>query len=110
MPYVTQHHVSHNGRDYEPGEEIAFEDKDAAAREALLDCKAIREVEGRPAKAPAAEKALADMTKAELEAVVLAEIGTALTNVTKAELVAAIEAKRVQAAADAAADGGDAKE
>lgn len=51
MPYVTNHHVSHNGRDYAPDEEITFEDKDAAAREALLDCKAIREVEGRPAKA-----------------------------------------------------------
>lgn len=60
MPYITNHNVSHNGRDYAPDEDIAFEDKDAAARDALLDCKAIREVEGRGGKAAKAAKAETD--------------------------------------------------
>lgn len=119
MPFIANHNVSHNGRDYAPDEEVKFKDTEAdtAARETLLGCRAIREEAGK-AKADKAEKAetgdkpLASLTKAELEAIVLAEVGTALTNVNKAELVAAIEAKRAQAAADAAAagEGDDTKE
>lgn len=114
MPFIANHNVSHNGRDYAPGEEVKFKDTEAdtAARETLLDCKAIREEAGKAKadKAEPADKPLASMTKAELEAIVLAEVGTAVTNANKAELVAVIEAKRAQAAADAAAAGeGDGK-
>lgn len=112
MRYIANHTVNFNGREYEPDEEVPFKETDTAAREALLECKAIREETGKSKadKAEPGEKPLASMTKAELEAIVLAEVGTALTNVNKAELIAAIEAKRAQAAADAAAAGeGDGK-
>lgn len=104
MPYVTNHNVSHNGRDYEPGEDIAFEKGNPAeekAREDLLACKAIREVEGRPAKTDQAEKALADMTKAELEKVAADETVDLSAAKTNAEKVAAIEAARAAKAAAA---------
>ena len=104
MPYVTQHHVSHNGRDYEPGEVIAFEEGNPAedkAREDLLACKAIGAAEGRPAKAEKVEKALADMTKAELEKVAADETVDLSAAKTNAEKVAAIEAARAAKAAAA---------
>lgn len=110
MPFIANHNVSHNGRDYAPDEEVKFKDSEAdtAARETLLGCGAIRETEGKSKaeKAAPADKPLATMTKPELEAVAAAEeIDLSAAN-NNPERVTAIEQARLAKAAAASTDGG----